>query len=130
MKAPTYYNDHSQGTYGDASAAHLYVDLAAVTAGTEISLGVFHPGCKVVDVKMIAAALGASTTLAVGYKPVGGTTVPAAFLAAASSASAGTRRSDVAPIKFSEKTEIILTVGGATATGRVDVVLGNVFVGK
>ena len=130
MKSPSHYIDHMNGTFGDANAAHLFVDLAAAPIATVVSLGVFEPGCKVVDVKMVAAALGASTTLALGYRPVGGSAVPAAFLAAASSASAGTRRSDAAPIEFDVKTEIILTIAGAAATGRVDVVIGNVFKGK
>lgn len=130
MKSPSYYKDHAQGTFGDANAAHLSVTLAAAASGTVVELGVFQPGCLVVDAKMIAAALGADTTLSLGYTPAGGSAVPAGLLAAAASSSAGTRRSDAAPIEFTEKTVVTLTVGGATATGQVDVVLYNVFKGK
>lgn len=130
MKSPSYYKDQTQGTFGDANAAHLSVTLAAAASGTVIELGVFQPGCLVVDAKMIAGALGADTTLALGHRPVGGVANASTFLAAAASSSAGTRRSDAAPVEFDEKTEVILTVGGATATGQVDVVLYNVFKGK
>lgn len=129
IKAPTWYADLAQGTFGDANQHHLYVDLAAAAVNDVVELGKLHPGCRIDDIKAVSEALGAGTGFKLGYKSESATDDDY-FMTVADSASAATTRSAVAPIVFDENTTLTLTVTGATATGRVDIVAFGVYEGK
>lgn len=129
IKAPTWYVDLTQGTFGDANQHHLYIDLAAAAANDVVLLGKVRPGCRIDDMKAVSEALGASTGFKIGYKNASGTDDDY-FMTVADSSGAATTRSNVKPIVFDEDTEITLTVTGAAATGQVDLVAFGVFLGK
>lgn len=131
MKSQSFYNTQTAGDFGDANNAHLYVDLAATPQGTVVDLGVFGAGTRVDDVKVINGALGAGTGIKVGYRNFDGsdTADDDAFVTVADTATAKTNRSNAAPIQFDQKVVVTLTVTGAAATGRVDVVVSNVYSG-
>lgn len=131
MKSNSFYNKQTAGDFGDANNAHLYVDLAATPIATVVDLGEFGAGTRIDDVKVVNAALGASTGIKVGYRYAdgAGTDDDDAFVTVADTATAKTNRSNTAPIIFDRKVIVTLTVTGAAATGRVDVVVSNVYSG-
>ena len=113
--------------------AHGYITLASVPAADKIRLNKVYAGTKIYDVRMVNAALGASTTVSLGFEYVngeagGGAT---ALLAATSTVSAAsTRQAAVAPVVLAYDAYIIATVGGGTATGQLDVITTFEFEGK
>ncbi len=132
IEAPTMRNQVTNGTFGDANAAHSYAELSAAQIGDVVDLVRLPPGTRVDDVKFVHGALGALTTLSMGYRyedAANGAAVPAHFLAAGASAAAGTRRSDAAPIEFDYPVILTVTVAGAAATGRIDALTGYVYRG-
>ena len=113
--------------------AHGYITLASAQVGDKVRLNKLYAGTKVYDVKMVNAALGASSTVSLGFEYANGESggTATAFLAATSTASAaGTRESTVAPLVLAYDAYIIATVGGAAATGQLDTVVTYEFKGK
>tara|TARA_R110002167_G_scaffold167167_2_gene364301 strand:+ start:246 stop:653 length:408 start_codon:yes stop_codon:yes gene_type:complete len=132
IEAPTMRNQVANGTFGDANSAHAYADLSAAQIGDVVDLVRLPHGTRVDDVKLVHAAMGATTTLQLGYRyedVANGAAVANYFLAAAASSSAGTRRSDKAPLEFTAPVILTATVAGAAATGRIDAVVGYVYRG-
>ena len=112
--------------------AHGYITLAAAAIADKVRLTKLFAGTKVYDVKMVNAALGASTTVAIGFEYCDGTAggTAAAFIpATATSAAAGTREALIAPITLTYDAYIIATIAGGVATGALDVITTYEFKG-
>lgn len=115
------------------AAAHGYITLAAAASGDKVRLNKVYAGTKVVDLKMVFADLGTGTTVKVGFEYVNGESGSndAAFLPATDVATAaGSARSAAAPVTLAYDAYIIATIGGAAATGQLDVVTTYEFKGK
>lgn len=114
------------------AAAHGYVTLAAAQVGDKVRLNKVFAGTKVYSSHFVNAALGASSTVALGFEYVNGESGgdPAAFIAATSTASAARANSVTAPVVLAYDAYIIATIGGAAATGKLDTVLTYEFKGK
>jgi len=113
--------------------AHGYITLAAAASGDKIRLNKVYAGTKVYDVKMVFGDLGTGTTMAVGFEYANGEAggSATAFLPATDVATAaGVANSGVAPVTLAYDAYIIATVGGAAATGQLDVVTTFEFKGK
>ena len=126
MKALSFNNINANGTFGDGSKAHLYHYVSAATVGTVIRLGKFNPGTRIDLVRAINAAMGASVTLEFGvtFPDADGTDDTDVFIPATAASSAGATTSEtVAPITYDKYIELVCKVTGATATGRLDVVV-------
>lgn len=111
------------GTWGNVSNQWMTFTLAAAQVGDFVKVALIPAGSVVVDARFINAALGASSTIKWGYKEDGGATDDAYFLGATGSASAANNRTAAAPKRFLKDTWLIATVGGAAATGQIDVVV-------
>jgi hypothetical protein len=82
--------------------------------------------------KMINAALGASTTVSLGFEYVDGSAGggAAALIAATATNTAAKTDSPKAPIMLDRDAYITATVGGAAASGALDAVVTFEFRGK
>lgn len=110
---------------GDRGAmhAHGYVTLAAAAVADKVRLVKVFAGTKIFQTTLINAALGASTTVSVGFEYVDGQaggSATALIPATATNAIAKTE-SIVRPIVLDYDAYITATIGGAAATGQVDV---------
>lgn len=114
------------------AAAHGYITLAAVPAADKIRLNRVYAGTKVYSSHFVNAALGASTTVSLGFEYVNGESggSATAFIGATSTSSAGVARTAAAPVTLLYDAFIIATVGGGTATGQFDAVVTYEFKGK
>ena len=114
------------------AAAHGQATLAAAAIGDKVRLNKLFAGTKIYGVKLVNAALGASTTVSVGFEYVDGQAGggAAALIAATSTASAATREGATAPITLAYDAYVTATVGGAAATGQIDTVVTYEFKGK
>jgi len=114
------------------AVAHGQATLAAAQIGDKVRLNKVYAGTKVYDAALINAALGASTTVKLGFEYVNGEAGgnDAAFLAATSTVAVGKQRSNAAPVTMAYDAYIIATIGGAAATGQIDSVLTFEFKGK
>lgn len=113
--------------------AHGYMTLAAAAVGDKVRLNKLYQGTKIYDVKLVNAALGASTTVSLGFEYVDGQaggSATALLPATSTAAAAGTRSGAVAPITLEYDAYIIATIGGAAATGKIDSVVTFEFKGK
>jgi hypothetical protein len=112
---------------GDSPFAPIHGQhvLAAVPIGHRIRLNRLFAGTKVHDARMINAALGATTTVALGFEYVNGEAggSATAFLPATATNAAGSTRMASAPVTLLFDAFVIATVGGAPATGALDTVL-------
>lgn len=119
------------GEWGNLTVAHFTYTFAAGQIGDIALLGKLPQGAKVVDVNMRNAALGASSTIALGYRKVNPASSlaasTAAYLAATSTVSAATTRGSFAPIKKDEEVYVTATIAGGAVTGQIDVVVYYVF---
>jgi hypothetical protein len=114
--------------------AHGYVTLASAQIGDKVRLNKVYAGTKIYDVKFVNAALGASTTVSIGYEYVNGEAggSATALMAAAATSSAGTSRQsgNIPPVTMDYDAYIIATIAGGAATGKLDVVTSYEFKGK
>ena len=115
-----------------AAFAHGQATLAAAQVGDKVRLNKVYAGTKVFAAKLVNAALGASTTVKLGFEYCNGEAGgnDAAFLPATSTAAAGVSRSAAAPVTLNYDAYIIATIGGAAATGQIDSVLSFEFRGQ
>lgn len=122
LNAPTLQNVQYSGA-APLAAAHGAVTLAAAQIADKVRLIQVSAGTKIVDLRMINAALGASTTVSIGYEYVDGSGSDADdLLAATGTAAAASTRMSVKPVTLTKDAYITITVGGAAASGAVDVV--------
>lgn len=114
------------------AVAHGYHTLAAAQINDVVRLVKLSAGTKVVDAKLINAALGASTTVSLGYEYVNGEAAAdrTAFLGDTSTAAAAVTRSAAAPVTLQYDAYLTATVKGGAATGKIDAVLTYEFRGK
>jgi hypothetical protein len=110
---------------GDRGAVHAHgsITLAAAAIADKVRLVKLFAGTKVFTTTMINAALGASSTLAIGFEYVdgqaGGTVN--AFIPATSTTAIAKTESIVKPIVLEYDAFVIATVAGAAVTGALDV---------
>ena len=135
IQGSTYRTLQQAGEYGNQAVAVLTDILAAAQIADIIKLGVLPGGAKILRVTLQNAALGAGTTLDVGYRYLTGTDGAddtTAFVAAQATASAGVNDlgTGVVDIAIGDGVEVVATVGGGAATGQVDVVVEYVHTGK
>lgn len=113
--------------------AHGYVTLAAAQIADKVRLTKLFAGTKIFSAKMINAALGAATTVSLGFEYVDGSSGGGAatlIAATATSSAAVTREGAIAPITLTGDAYITATIGGAAATGQLDSVIQYEFKGK
>lgn len=112
---------------GPVPAAHAHGShvFAAASVGDKVRLLKLFAGTKIYGAKMINAALGASSTVSLGYEYVDGQAGggAAALIAATSTAAAAKTDTASAPIILAYDAYITATVGGAAATGQFDTVI-------
>ena len=110
---------------GDRGAVHAHgcITLAAAAISDKVRLVKLFAGTKVYTTTMINAALGASTTVSVGFEYVdgqaGGTAT--AFIPATSTVAIAKTESIVKPVVLDYDAYVTATVGGGAATGALDV---------
>lgn len=111
------------GTHGNLSVAVLSVALAAVAANDVIILGEFDSTIEVVDFRVDHSALGASTSLDLGFAYIGDSAsdTPDAIADGLSTVAAGSKRMAAKPVQSASHAQITATVKGGPATGNVDV---------
>jgi hypothetical protein len=104
--------------------AHGKHVLAAAQIGDKVRLNKIYAGAKVHHARMINAALGASTTVSLGYEYCDGSGGDAnAFFNAQATNAAGANTSAAAPVVIGKDAYIVATIGGAAASGQIDSVL-------
>lgn len=113
------------------AVAHGTATLAAAQVGDKVRLNKLYAGTKVYGAKLINAALGASSTVKLGFEYANGESGgnDAAFLAATATNAAAKTDSATAPVTLAYDAYVIATVGGAAATGQIDSVLTFEFKG-
>lgn len=110
---------------GDRGAIHAHgsITLAAAAIADKVRLVKLYAGTKIYTTTMINAALGASTTVSIGFEYVdgqaGGTAT--SFIPATSTSAIAKTESIVKPVVLDYDAYVIATVGGAAATGALDV---------
>jgi len=134
-QAQNYRTIQHSGEYGNCRMAVLEDTLAADGIADVIQLGQIAGSSRIVDVILYNAALGASTTLDVGYRyltTADGTDDENGFIAAQDTSSAvrTSMAGDVDTIADGDGVEIVAVVGGAAATGKITVVVLYDWVGQ
>ena len=113
----------SNGEYGKVNIEHSSFTAAATPVADVIRFIELPAGAQVLNVKAVFDAMGASSTLSLGYEyvnPDDGSASAAGFKAATSTVSAGTFSSDAHPLPvFTAPVYITATVGGGAITGKV-----------
>lgn len=132
INAPTLKDTQYSGDC-PLAIAHGSVALAAAAIADKVRLVQLFAGTKIHDIRMTNAALGASTTVSLGFEYVNGEAGggAAVLLAATATASAATtRQGAIAPVTLAYDAYITATIGGAAATGQLDVQATFEFEGK
>lgn len=124
INASTLYDVQYSGDDG-AVHAHGQMTLAAAQVGDKVRLVKLFAGTKLFGAKIINAALGAGTTVSLGYELVDGTAGggAAALIAATSTAAAARTESNSAPLLVLADFYITATIGGGPASGQLDAVI-------
>lgn len=120
------------GEYGNLSGRVSKITLAAQASGDVIRFTDLPAGAEVLNVEAVNDAMGASTTLALGYEFIDsndGAAVPAAFKAATSTATAGKLTTAFHPIQIERPSRLIGTIGGAAMTGTISAIVTYIFKG-
>jgi hypothetical protein len=114
------------------ASAHGYITLAAAAIGDKVRLNKVYAGTKVYSAHFVNAALGANSTISLGFEYVNGESGGAAnsFVAATATSTAGLTRMAAAPIVLLYDAYIIATVAGGAVTGQFDSVVTYEFKGK
>jgi hypothetical protein len=120
------------GSNGDACVFASSFQAVATPISDVIRFAKMPAGVEIIGVDLVHDAMGASSTLSVGYEFVDsadGAAAPAQFLAAAASTSAQKRPCAAHPIELQAPTFITATVGGAAITGKVTAIVNYKFIG-
>jgi hypothetical protein len=119
------------GDSGNASSHYGGYTLAGAAIATTVEILTIPAGSVILDSMLVNAALGASTTVSLGYKNKDGSAggSATALLAAGSTSAAGVARGAAAPIAVEKDVIVYATVGGGVATGRIDAVVDFLFRG-
>lgn len=131
INAPTLADTQYTGSAPLASAVGS-ITLAAAAIATKVRLLRLSKGAKIHDLRMINAALGADTTVSIGWEYVHGEAGggAAVLLAATSTVAAASTATASAPVLLAYDAYITATVGGGAATGKVDVVVFHEYMGE
>lgn len=124
IKSENYTNVPVSCTFGNVSSNDAGVTLAAGQIADEIQLMEVPAGTKISDVKMVNAALGASSTISIGWRYKSGTAgggVDALLAATDTSSAAVTRGDQPTTAAMAEVAVITATIAGGAVTGRLDV---------
>lgn len=121
------------GTAPLAPAHATFTFPAGAAAGDKVRLLVLPGNTKVLDVRLINAALGAGTTLSLGYDftdttLAGGNSANAILAATPTAAAANTRMAN-APVTVPSEFYLTATLAGGAASGKIDVVVFYRFLG-
>ncbi len=116
------------GEYGNARVAILQHTLAAAQIGDVVVLGKLPGGVRIHTSTLRNAALGASSTLTLGYRYINaaeGSDATAGLLAATATSSAArtTGAVDVVDIATGSGVEIVSVVAGGAATGAISAII-------
>lgn len=130
-----YKNLPMAGEYGNLAAGVYTKTLAAAAIADTVLLGDIPGAAEITRVTLVNAALGASTTLSLGYRykvAAEGSNALTAFFNAASTASAARADSaaDVVQIANGAGVELVATVGGAAATGKITAIVEYIYRGQ
>ncbi len=120
------------GEYGNVSGRVSKVTLAAQASGDVIRFTDLPAGAEIVNVEVVNDAMGAPTTLALGYEylnPNDGAAAPNAFKAATSTATAGKIATAFHPIQLERPSRLIGTIGGAAMTGTLSAIVTYIYKG-
>lgn len=121
------------GQHGNLNQINDGKTLAAAVIADTIDFATIPVGSRIVDAHMINAALGAGTTLSLGWRYKDGTAggSATAIFAATSMAAVARTNMATAPITPTLAKDIVVfaTLAGGAATGRVDVVVKYQFLG-
>lgn len=111
--------------------AHGVYTLASAAISDKVRLVKLYAGTKIYNAKLVNAALGASTTVSLGFEYVDGQAGggAAVLLAAASTSAAGANNGAAAPVVLAYDAYVTATVGGGVATGQIDAVITYEFKG-
>ncbi len=127
LSADNYDRINMTGSFGNGAVDVGKKTLAAAQINDVILFGKIRAGTTVHSMALQNAALGGSTTIKLGYRPVAGNAAPVAdddyWLAATSTSSLARPVSIAAPITFTKDVEVIGTVEGAAATGIVHAIV-------
>jgi hypothetical protein len=131
LNAPTLQDTQYSGD-APLAAVHGEFTFAATPANDVIRLARLYAGTKIVDLKLINAALGASTQVSLGFQYVNGEAGggAAALLAATATSTAGTTRAPGTPVTLAFDAFLTATLTGGSATGKIDVLGLYKFEGK
>lgn len=113
--------------------AHGSFVLASAQPGDKVRLRQLYAGTFVADAKLINAALGAGSTVSLGFEYTDGSdaaTDDAALIPATSTAAAACTRAAGAPVLLTKDAYLVAVIGGAAATGQIDAVVGFEFRGS
>lgn len=125
INAQSLPNVQYSGAYPSAHA-HGYHLLAAAAIADKVRLVKLYAGTKIYSARLITGAtLGASTTVSVGFEYVDGQAGggAAVLVPASATTAAGATASIVAPVTLLFDAYITATIGGAAASGQLDVVI-------
>ena len=122
------------GEYGNGSVALLNDTLVGDAIADTVVLGSLPGGSSIFIATMINAALGASSTISLGYRYIDtadGSADLTAFHSAVAKASGARTEYAGAPVVIADGggVEIVATVGGGAATGALDAVMEYVYNG-
>lgn len=120
------------GSNGDACMFTSSFQAAATPIADVIRFAKLPAGVEIVNVDLVHDAMGASSTLSVGYEFVDsadGAAAPAFFLPAAASTAAQKRPSANHPIELNAPSYITATIGGGAITGKVTAIIEYRFLG-
>ena len=115
------------GQHGNLNNANDGKTLAAAAIADTIDFVTIPAASKIVDAHMVNAALGASTTVSLGWRYKDGTAggSATAILAATSTVAAARTNMTAAPITPTLPKDIVVygTIACGAATGRIDLVV-------
>ena len=132
INAPSLMNTQYSGEC-PLAAAHGYIALAAAQIADKVRLVKLYAGTKIYSAKMVNAALGAGSTVSIGFEYVDGQAGGAvdSFIAATSTAAAAvTREGAIQPFVLMYDAYVTATIAGAAATGQLDAILTYEFKGQ
>ena len=123
--APTGRQVQYNGTHGNLSVAMLGIMLSAAQIGDVIVLGEFDSTIEVDDFRVDHAALGASTSVDLGFAYINddASDTPDAIADGLATVSAGSKRMAAKPVTAKGHSQLTATIKGGPATGAVDVTL-------
>lgn len=115
------------------AVAHGGFALPGAQIGDKVRLRTLYAGTFITDAKIVNAALGAGTTVSLGFEYTDGSDGvldDASLIPATATNAAGCTRSNVAPILLTKDAYLVAVIGGGVATGQIDAVVGFEFRGS